>query len=209
MYQHKVIESLDTDNSDEKELKTKLLMKLKNKPNPIERDCDEFIREIREYEAVTNSRGHKEEKNIIIKKVDKPEDKKDDPPKAPHALCGVVHERRQCKYRCDGCGKPHPEQDCFFLHPEKRPKGWKTPDRKRNGRNRDRGGRERKRSQTRSNERKDSRSDDRRGEPSKSGKRDKSPPKIRTLRSEDEDDSSQERRNLESRLEKLKEKKTR
>merc|ERR1712215_29673 len=112
-----------------------------------------------------------------------------------------------------GCGKPHPEQDCFFLHPEKRPKGWKTPERKRHGRDRDRGGRERKRSQTRSNDRKDNRSDDRRGEPSKNGKRDKSPPKIRTLnrerRSGDEDDSSQERKELESRLEKLKEKKTR
>merc|ERR1712215_650769 len=105
-----------------------------------------------------------------------------------------------------GCGKTHPEQDCFFLHLEKRPKGWKTPERKRHGRGRDGGGRERKRSQTRSNDRKDSRSDDRRGEPSKNGKRDKSPPKRR---SGDEDDSSQERKKLESRLEKLKEKKTR
>ena len=88
VYQHKVIESLDTDNSDEKELKTKLLLKLKDKPNPVERDCDEFIREIREYEAVTNSRGHKEDKNNMIKKVNKEEDKKDEPPRAPHALSG-------------------------------------------------------------------------------------------------------------------------
>ena len=54
VYQHKVVDSLDTDNSDEKELKTKLLLKLKDKPNPVEKDCDEYIRE---HEAVMNSRG--------------------------------------------------------------------------------------------------------------------------------------------------------
>ena len=40
VYQHKVVESLDHDNSDEKELKTKLLLELKKKPNPVEKDCD-------------------------------------------------------------------------------------------------------------------------------------------------------------------------
>ena len=65
VYQHKVVESLDTDNSDEKELKTKLLLKLKDKPNPVEKDCDEFIRDIREHEAVMNSRGHKAQVYII------------------------------------------------------------------------------------------------------------------------------------------------
>merc|ERR1711895_44984 len=84
VYQHKVIESLDTDNSDEKELKTKLLLKLKDKPNPVEKDCDEFIRDIREHEAVMNSRGHKEDRGNTIKNVKKDEDKKDEPPRAPH-----------------------------------------------------------------------------------------------------------------------------
>ena len=47
------------------------------------------------------------------------------------------------------------------------------------------------------------------GSPVRMGKETSPPPNVRTLRSEDEDDSSQERRKLESRLEKLKEKKTR
>ena len=113
-----------------------------------------------------NSRGHKEDgKNNAIKNVKKDEDKKDEPPRAPHALCGLVHERRQCKYRCKGCGKPHPEKDCYVLHPEKAPKGWRTPERRRQGRDRDKDNRERKRSQTRSGNRRENRSNDRRGEP--------------------------------------------
>ena len=70
VYQHKVVETLDHDNSDEKELKTKLLAELKKKPNPVEKDCDDFMRVIREHEAITQSRGYKEEgwKIKIIKK---------------------------------------------------------------------------------------------------------------------------------------------
>ena len=81
---------------------------------------------------------------------------------------------------------------------------------KEKGRDRDKGNRERKRSQTRSGDRRDNRSNDRRGEPTKNGKRDKSPrvQKVdRDRRSEDEDDSSQERKELEKKLEKLKERK--
>merc|ERR1711895_353156 len=48
VYQNKVVDSLDPDNSDEKELKTKLLLELKKNPNPVKKDCDEFIRVIRE-----------------------------------------------------------------------------------------------------------------------------------------------------------------
>ena len=47
VFQHKIIESLDKENSEERELKTKLLLKLKAKPNPLEGDCDDFIKEIR------------------------------------------------------------------------------------------------------------------------------------------------------------------
>merc|ERR1711895_427302 len=85
-----------------------------------------------------------------------------------------------CKYKCNGCGKPHPEKDCYVLHPEKAPKGWKTPERRRQGRDRDKGNRERKRSQTRSGDRRDNRSNDRRGEPTKNVKRDK-PPRVQKV----------------------------
>merc|ERR1711888_105125 len=37
VYQHKVVDSLDPDNTDEKELKTKLLLELKKNPNPNEK----------------------------------------------------------------------------------------------------------------------------------------------------------------------------
>ena len=64
--------------------------------------------------------GTKVEKKITHTKDD---DIKVDPPRAPHALCGLVHERRQCKYCCKECVKPHPEKDCYILYPEKAPKG--------------------------------------------------------------------------------------
>ena len=54
-YQHKVVDSLNSDNADEKELKTRLLQELKKNPNPNQKDCDDFIRIIREHEAVMNS----------------------------------------------------------------------------------------------------------------------------------------------------------
>ena len=97
------------------------------------------------------------------------------------------------------------------------PPGWRTPDKRRGGRDRKRDNRDRRnqRSKTRSGERRGDRSKDRRGEPSKYEKRDKSPKSSRERiqkvdkrdrKSETEDDSSQERKDLERRLEKLKKK---
>merc|ERR1711888_372703 len=217
IYQHKVVDSLDHDNSDEKELKTKLLLELKKKPNPNEKDCDEFIRIIREHEAVMNSRGYREEgRKIKLLALD--EEKKTDLPRPPHALCGLVHGKRECKFKCPECGKPHSADQCYVLHPKLAPPGWRTPDKSRGRRDRERNdrGRRNQRSQTRSVERRGDRSNDRRGEPSKYDKRDKSPrssrEKIqkvdkRDRKSETEDDSDQERKDLERRLEKLKDKK--
>ena len=45
----------------------------------------------------------------------------------PHKVCGKLHGRGECQYKCKECGKPHKEDDCFVLHPEKRPKSWGTP----------------------------------------------------------------------------------
>ena len=219
VYQHKVVDSLDPDNTDEKELKTRLLLELKKNPNPNQKDCDEFIRIIREHEAVVNSRGYKEDgRNNTVKTVKKDEGPKVYPPRPPHALCGLVHGKRECKYKCSECGKPHSEKDCYVLYPSKAPKGWRTPEKRRQGRDREREKRDRRnpRSQTRSGERRRNRSNDRRGEPSKYEKRDKSPQSSRDRiqkvdkrdrKSETEDDSDQERKDLERRLEKLKEKK--
>ena len=160
-----------------------------------------------------NSRGYREDgRKNTVKTVKKDEDTKADPPRPPHALCGLIHGKRECKYKCSECGKPHSEKDCYVLYPSKAPKGWRTPEKRRQGRDRERENRDRRnpRSQTRSGERRGNRSKDRRGEPSKNEKRDKSP-KIqkvdRNRKSETEDDSSQERKDLERKLEKLKEKK--
>merc|ERR1712030_102871 len=80
--QYRVVESLDHDNSDEKELKTKLLSLLKKKPNPVEKDCDDFMRVIREHEAITQSRGYKEE-GRKVKLLKKDEKKKTDLERPP------------------------------------------------------------------------------------------------------------------------------
>ena len=154
VYQHKVVASLDHDNSDEKELITKLLSLLKNKPNPVEKDCDDFMRVIREHEAITQSRRYKEE-GRKVKIVKKDEETKTDLERPPHALCGVKHGKSQCKFKCPGCGKPHSADQCYVLHPKLAPPGWRTPDRRGGGRDRERNdrGRRNQRSQTRSTER--------------------------------------------------------
>merc|ERR1711891_4910 len=104
-YEHKVVDSLNSDNADKKELKTRLLQELKKNPNPNQNDCDEFIKIIREHEAVMNSRGYKEDsRNTTIKNVKKDEEQKIDPPRPPHALCGKHHGKRECKYKCSECG---------------------------------------------------------------------------------------------------------
>merc|ERR1711888_70153 len=114
----------------------------------------------------------------------------------------------QCPVK--GCGKPHPKDQCFILHPELRPASWRTPEKERARKDKERRDRERRnqRSQTRSSERRG----DRRGESSKSEKKDKSPKSPRKRvnkverKSETEEDSEEERRDLERRLEKLKKK---
>ena len=55
------MDTLNSDIPDEKELKTRLLQELKKNPNPNQKDCEEFVKIIREHEAVVNSRGYKED----------------------------------------------------------------------------------------------------------------------------------------------------
>ena len=57
----------------------------------------------------------------------------------PHRVCGKIHERGKCGYKCNTCGKPHKEEDCYTLHPEKIPKHWsKSPSKTNKSRGRDR-----------------------------------------------------------------------
>merc|ERR1712055_1031977 len=217
VYEYKVVDNLNSDIPDEKELKTRLLLELKKNPNPNQNDCDEFIKIIREHEAVVNSRGYKEDVGEnTIKSVKTTEGTTVITQRGPHKLCGKTHGKRECQYKCDECGKPHKTEDCYVLYPSKAPKGWGTPDKRRTGRDRERDrGRRDIRSQTRSGDRRGERSGDRRGEPSKHGRRDKSPrssrDRIQRVDRRDrkpasEDDSDQDRKELERQIEKLKEK---
>merc|ERR1711984_52188 len=49
-HEYKVVDTLNSDIPDEKELKTRLLKELKKIPNPNQKDCDKFIKIIREHE---------------------------------------------------------------------------------------------------------------------------------------------------------------
>merc|ERR1712215_34117 len=79
-----------------------------------EKDCDDFMRVIREHEAITQSRGYKEQ-GRKVKIVKKDEETKTDFERPAHVLCGVKHGKGQCKYKCQGCGKPHREDQCYLL----------------------------------------------------------------------------------------------
>ena len=115
----------------------------------------------------------------------------------PHRVCGKSHERGNCLYKCKECGKPHKEDDCFILHPEKRPKGWRTPPGKGNSKGR---GRDRSKEQERGRSR--SKSGERKGE--KSRGRFPSPyPRAKADRvvEESEDEVKTEEKELEKALE--------
>ena len=53
--------------------------------------------------------------------------------------CGKVHGKDKCELKCTTCGKPHKEEECYTLHPEKIPKHWgKSPSKTNKSRGRDR-----------------------------------------------------------------------
>merc|ERR1711888_498718 len=150
----------------------------------------------------TQSRGHKED-NRKVNVVNTEELKTTDPnSRGPHSLCGLVHGPRQCTYKCPvkGCGKPHPKEQCFILHPELRPANWRNPDKERARKDKERRDRERRNQRDRSQSESSDRRGGRRGDSSKSDRRDKSPKSPRKRvgkvdrKSETEDDSEEERR---------------
>ena len=146
-FEYKIIAALDTAGSDNRDLKRKLIEEVKKKPDPDEKDLETFLQVIRDHEAMVRAREHRENNsgrtlNRVTGGVGTGEQG------WPHRVCGKVHERGKCGYKCTECGEPHKEEDCFTLHLEKRPKGWKTPPGKGNsnqeeeiGRETSRGGR--------------------------------------------------------------------
>ena len=199
LFEYKVIASLNTANSDDKDLKTKLIQEIKRNPDPDEAGLESFLKVIREHEVVINAREYKEDAGgttLTTKRVKTQGEPPGGQQHPPHKVCGKVHGRGECQYKCKECKKPHKEDDCYILHPDKRPASWKTPPKKKEGGR----GRERERSRT-DRDRSKTRSGDRRGEKPKD-RRQPSPyqPRERVdrvtkkdRRNESEDDSEQER----------------
>ena len=142
LFEYKIIAALNTANSDDKDLKTKLLQELKRNPEPNEAGLESFLREFKEDTG-----------GPTVKRVTTP----GEPPQQqypPHKVCGKVHGRGACTYKCSACKKPHKEDDCYILHPDKRPASWKTPPKKKDrGRDRERSKTDRDRSKTRNGDR--------------------------------------------------------
>ena len=120
-FEYKVIESLNSSVPDQKDLKTKLLQELKKNPNPDITACEGFVRTIREHEAVINAREYKEDTGGRTVKLVKPQGELTGQQHPPHKVCGKVHGKGECQYKGKECKKPHREDDCYTLHPEKRP----------------------------------------------------------------------------------------
>ena len=120
-----------------------MLQELKKNPNPDITACESFVKTIRQHQAVVNSCGYKEDAGENTVKHVKPEGAAAGQQRPAHKVCGKIHGKGECKYKCSECKKPHKEEDCYILHPSKRPASWKMPPKK-NGRTR---GRERSRTE--------------------------------------------------------------
>ena len=127
-FQYKIISSLNTAGADNRDLKTKLIQEVGKNPDPDEAGLESFLQVIRDHEAMVKAREYKEESGGNMNRV-KPEGEQSGA-QNPHRVCGKVHGRGECKYQCRQCKKPHREEDCYELHPEKRPKAWERKERK-------------------------------------------------------------------------------
>ena len=119
-FQYKIISSINTSGSDNRDLKTKLIQEVGKNPDPDEAGLESFLKVIRDHEAMVKAREFKEDSGGNMNRV-KPEGEQTGA-QNPHRVCGKVHGRGECKYQCRQCKKPHREEDCYELHPEKRPK---------------------------------------------------------------------------------------
>ena len=214
-FQYKIISSLNTSGTDNRDLKTKLIQECGKNPDPDEAGLESFLKVIRDHEAMVKAREFKEDSGANMRSV-----RTDGEPTGaqnPHRVCGKVHGRGQCKYQCRQCKKPHREEDCYELHPEKRPKSWITPPKKK-GKGK---GSDRERSKGNDRERSRSKSVEKREKPKDRRAQSPYPPRARADRvtnsdrfterdsAEDSEKEKEDERELEralERAEKLKEK---
>ena len=104
---------------------------------------------IREHESMVRAREFMEETGPNMRVVR--QEGEQNVGSRPHRLCGKVHGRNECKVQCPCCKKvgSHRKEDCYELYPDKRPKSWITPTKKK-GKGR---GNDRERSRSKSGER--------------------------------------------------------
>ena len=60
MGSYKLLAGLDTAGSDNRELKSKLIEEVKKKPDPTEKDLDDFLQLVRDHESMIRAREHHE-----------------------------------------------------------------------------------------------------------------------------------------------------
>ena len=158
-FQYKIIASIDTAGSDNRDLKSKLIQEVGKNQDPDEQGLESFLQVIRDHEAMVRAREYKEDSGRGINRVQGGGGQSGEQGNGyPHKVCGKTHGRGECQYKCKECKKPHKEEDCFVLHPEKRPKSWGTPPGKGKGKGKGRDkskGNERERSRSKSGERRE------------------------------------------------------
>ena len=175
-FEYKIISSLDTSGTDNRDLKTKLIEECGKNPDPDEEGLESFLKVIRDHEAMVKAREFKEMSGAYVTSV-----RPDGEPivaQNPHRVCGKVHGRGECKFQCPECKKPHRKEDCYELHPEKRPKSWITPPKKK-GKGR---GSDRERSRGNDRERSRSKSVEKREKPKDRRAQSPYPPRARADR---------------------------
>ena len=138
--EYKILTDLDISGSDNRELKAKLVEELRKRPNPDEKQLEEFLQIIKDHEAMLRARDHHQtEEEINVNRIgtgiieNNPQIGARDGMATgpgilkPHQLCGKIHQHGRCGYKCKTCGKPHREELCWTAHPEKAPRNFKSP----------------------------------------------------------------------------------
>ena len=90
-FEYKIIAALNTANSDDKDLKTKLIQEIKRNPDPDEAGLESFLQVIREHEAVITAREYKEDAGVPTLKRVTTQGELPGQQHPPHKVCGKVH----------------------------------------------------------------------------------------------------------------------
>ena len=112
-FEYKLLAGLDTAGSDNRELKSKLVEEIKKNPDPTEKELDEFLQIVRDHESMIRAREHRETDDVRnnLNRVTTGTGIVE--PGWAHRVCGKVHGKGKCEYKCTTCGKPHKEEDCY------------------------------------------------------------------------------------------------